>query len=249
MPKKQLPRFVIYQANAKEFHFCLEVAGAYLRWCSYYTPSMDVRFAREVTRIGNLQAKKLPKKTVFDEGTYQVARTDTKETAEQKLLDGINQKTFAFILVGKKLKGRFAFKKVRGGTVLQKYKDKYATEEDILFGDLRRTVDNMIPDYDERKVKLPPKNKPKKTTATPAQASINEVPTADKQIGKNEYHFTFYQSDEGPEICLITDEAGDITVLKREKNGWTLLAPLSRIALKNEKAFIDHAAVLYQMKD
>ena len=245
MPVKSLPRFVIYQANAKEFHICLEAQGVFLRWTSNYAPTLDVRFAREVKRIDDVAVKKLPKKTIFDEGTYTVSKSDTKASAEEKLVAGIDEKTFAFILNGKKLNGRFAFKKVLGGTVLQKYKDKYTVEEDVLMGDLSRTINTMIPDYDERKVKLRREEKTTKKLLKIAPAPKKSAP--DNSI-EDDYTFTFYHSNTEPDICLITDASGAITVLKQENGNWVTLQPITRISAKKERALTEHVAALQRRK-
>lgn len=250
MAKATLPRFIIYQQNEKDFHICFEVGKKFLRWCSYYAPTMDVRFPREVTRISDIAVSKLPKKPVFDQGTYTVNKKDTKEQAEQKVAKGADEKSFAFILDGKKLHGRFSIKHSRGKTVIQKYKDKYAEEEDVLSGDLARTIKTMMPGYNASKVKLPPKQK---TTKAPEPVIEEEEPeeeiTADKKIGNTAYHFTFYSSEEEGDLCLVTNEAGEALVLKYDSGEWAMLSPVSKTALKKEEEFINHAAALYDRED
>jgi hypothetical protein len=91
MRKKDLPRFVIYQPNNKEFHLCFESDGEYLRWCSFYPPTMDINFFREVQQIDSLPIKKLPKKPVYDEGTYVVSKSDDKQSAESKFKKGMGK--------------------------------------------------------------------------------------------------------------------------------------------------------------
>jgi hypothetical protein len=267
MPIKQLPRFIIYQANMKEFHICLEAKGQFFQWSSNYAPTLDTRFAREVKRIENIPIGKLPKKQVFDEGTYTVTKSDTKESAEQKLIDGIDEKTFALILNGKKLKGRFSFKHVVGGTVLQKYKDQYAVEEDVLSNDLSRTISLMIPDYDPSKVKIPTKDEtrvkppakeeteveiPAKNKIKPAQPKpskpVIEKPTADKNIEDTDYHFEFYSSNKKPDICLVTDESGACMVLIREGKSWVVLESINRTSSKTKEGLIKHSEALYKLR-
>jgi hypothetical protein len=165
MAKEKMPEFIIYQASAREFHICFRVESRYLRWCSYYAPTPDVRFARKVTRIADVAAAKLPAKPVYDKGSYTVHKSDTRDEAEQKLAAGAGERSFAFILYGKKLQGRFLLKNNGTRTVLQKYKDKYATEEDVLAGDLERTIQTMLPDYDQSKIKLPRREQGRKPTA------------------------------------------------------------------------------------
>lgn len=250
MAKAALPRFIIYQQNEKDFHICFEVGNKFLRWCSHYAPTLDVRFPREVTRISDIAASKLPKKSVFDKGTYTVNKKDAPEQAAQKLAKGADEKSFAFILDGKQLQGRFSIKHSRGKTVIQKYKDKYAEEEDVLSGDLARTIQTMLPDYDPSKVKLPPKQKTKKA---PEPVIEDEEPeeeiTADKKIGNTNYHFTFYSSEEESDLCLVTNDKGEAMVLKLEKKEWKILSPISKTVLKKQKEFTDHAAALYEQED
>ncbi len=38
-----LPEFVVYQPNPKEFHICLEVGSVYYCWWSNYPPTRDIR--------------------------------------------------------------------------------------------------------------------------------------------------------------------------------------------------------------
>lgn len=239
MPKKYLPRFVIYQPNKKEFHFCLEVKGKFLRWCSYYPPTLDVRFAREMTRIKDMPVKSLKIKKVFDEGTYATTKADTKDAVEQKAAEELENKSFAFTLNGKQLKGRFILKHNQGSTVLQKYKDKFAKEEDVLSGDLSRTISTMIPDYDEKKIVLntPPPKEP--------EPEIPEDLTADTTISNTEYHFAYYSSDDEPDICLVTSAKSEVIVLKSEGDEWVLLQPIKGATLKKEKQFTDYAKALF----
>lgn len=247
MPKKDLPLFVIYQPNEKEFHICLEVKGKFFCWCSYYPPTLDVRFAREVSRIKDMPAKSLPRKRIFDEGTYTGTKADTKEEAEQKIADGVKDKSVAFILNGKKLKGRFAIKQGKGGAVLQKFKDKYAQEEDVLGGDLARTISTMIPEYDERKIKLsPPRKANKKKAEEPEEEPAEEEITADKQIGNTEYHFAFYTSADEPDICLVTSANAEVLVFKRDGDEWVMQTPVKGAASKKKKEFEEYCKVLYE---
>jgi len=247
MRRKDLPRFVIYQPNNKEFHICFESGEEYLRWCSFYPPTMDVNFFREVQQIDPIPIKKLPKKPVYDEGTYVVSKSDDKQAAESKFKEGIGKKIVAFVLEGKKLKGRFALKQYGSGKVLQKYKDKYAVEENVMLNDLSRTIRNMVPDYDERKVKVPQKRKARKTQMRQPNPAVIEKPTADKKIDQVDYHFAFYSANKEPDICLITEQSGAAVVLKHENRKWILLNSISRISLKKQKDILEHAEKLYQL--
>jgi hypothetical protein len=250
MPKKGLPRFVIYQPNPKDFHICLEVGDKFFCWLSNYAPSLDIRFPREIKRIKDIPAKKIPRQKLFDQGTYTITRSDTRQVAEKKLAEGIKKKSFAFILDGKKLKGRFSFKQVSSGTVIQKYKDKYAVEEDVLSGDLSRTISTMIPDYDEKKIKFnfPKKARNKQVQPEEEQPEEAEEITADKTIGNTEYHFAFYTSDNEPDICLVTNPDGNVLVLKKDSNDWIILSPVPRSILKKEQNFLQHAKALWDIK-
>jgi hypothetical protein len=240
--KKELPRFIIYQPNDKEYHICMEADGQFLRWCSYYPPTLDVRYAREVNRIDDLPLKKLPRKNIYDQGTYAVTSKDSKEVAEQKLLEGVEQKSFAFILKGEQLKGRFALKQKGNRTVLQKFKDKYAIEEDVLSGDLERTIHTMIPDYDPDKVNL--NRQPKIKRPTPAEEEHPEEPTPDITIGGTYYHFALYTAEDEPDVCVITNDDGEVVVLKKENGKWQLLRATGKSALKHEKEFLRHVNAL-----
>lgn len=244
MAKEKMPRFVIYQSSQKEFHICFQVGDRYLRWCSYYPPALDTRYPREVTRIGDIDVKKLPRKPVFDEGSYTVTRSDGKAATEKKMAEGVHKKTFAFILDGKKLKGRFSLKNNGTRTVLQKYKDKYAVEEDVLSNDLARTIHTMLPDYDQDKIQLPHREKATKRPAPKKEKPVEEI-TADKKIGNTNYHFTFYTSDAGDVICLVTDVRGAAVVLQLTGKQWKLLPPAGRSGLKYQKEFAVHSKALF----
>ncbi len=247
---KDLPRFIVYQPNAKEFHICLEAGSIYYCWWSYYPPSQDNRFTRRVTRLRDISPKDIPRKQVYDRGTYMMNKGDEKESAVKKLKEGIKNKSFSFILDGKKLKGRFIIRKTSGGTVIQKFKDKFVTEEDVFSGDLSRTISLMVPGYDPKKVKLEaPKEKkgspPAKKTKLPEPEVITEDEiTADKQIGKTIYHFAFYRSDDAPDLCLITNAKHEVLVLEKTRDKWMLLKAASGAVLKKEKALAEHATAL-----
>lgn len=249
---KNLAQFIVYQPNAKEFHICLEAGRIYYCWWSYYPPSQDNRFTRKVTRLRDISPKDIPRKQVYDRGTYTVNKSDDKESAEKKLKEGIKNKSFSFILDGKKLKGRFIIKKTPGGTVIQKFKDKFVIEEDVFGGDLSRTISLMVPDYDPRKVKLYSAKQrkgasPAKTAKLPEPEMIvteEEEITADKQIGKTIYHFTFYRSDDASDLCLITNPKHEVLILEKIRNKWILLKAASGAVLKQEEALIEHAAAL-----
>jgi len=251
---KDLPLFVIYQPNAKEFHICLEVGSIYYCWWSYYPPTRDNRFARKITRLRDIAPRDIPKKQVYDRGTYTVNKGDDKAAAEAKLKKGVKEKSFSFILEGKKLKGRFIIKKTSGGTLIQKFKDKFVVEEDVLGGDLSRTISLMVPGYDPKKVKL----KASRDGKTPRPAKKDIPPTIDEQvpeeisadtiIGNTSYHFDFYKSDDAPDLCLITNEKKEVLVLKKAAGKWQLLKAAVRTALKKEKEIIQHAEALQQQE-
>lgn len=254
---KKPAQFIVYQPNAKEFHICLEAGNIYYCWWSYYPPSQDIRFARKVTRLKDISPKDIPRKQVYDRGNYTVNKGDDKETAEKKLKEGIQNKSFSLILDGKKLKGRFIIKKTTGGTIIQKFKDKFVVEEDVFAGDLSRTISLMVPGYDPKKVKL----KPTKERKTPSPANKAKLPvpeitiaeeeeeiTADKKIGKTRYHFTFYRSDEAANLCLITNSKQDVLVLEQTRHTWKLLKAARGIVLKKEKELIAHATALQEQQ-
>lgn len=253
---KELPQFIIYQPNTKEFHICLEAGSTYYCWWSYYPPSQDNRFARKVTRLRDISPKDIPRKQVYDRGTYTVNKGDEKGDAEKKLKESIKNKSFSFILDGKKLKGRFIIKKTSGGTVIQKFKDKFVIEEDVFGGDLSRTISLMVPGYDPKKVKLysakdrkgPSPAKKAKLPEPEIIVTEEEEITADQQIGKTIYHFTFYRSDDAPDLCLITNAKHEVLVLEKNRNKWMLLKAATGAILKKEKELIEHATALQELQ-
>ncbi|WP_114791335.1 hypothetical protein U0035_00335 [Niabella yanshanensis] len=253
---KDLPQFKVYQPNSKEFHICLEAGSIYYCWWSYYPPSQDNRFARKVTRLRDISPKDIPRKQVYDQGTYTVNKGDNKGSAEKKLKNGIKNRSFSFILDGKKLKGRFIIKKTPGGTVIQKFKDKFVEEEDVFGGDLSRTISLMVPDYDPKKVKL---NSTKEKKSSPRAEKVKlpepeitiaeeEDITADKKIGKTSYHFTFYRSEDAPDLCLITNAKHEVLVLEQTRDTWKVLKAAGGVVLKKEKELIKHAAALQEQQ-
>lgn len=249
MLKNAHPRFIIYQPNEEEYHICLEAKGAYLRWCSKYAPTLDVAFPREINRIADMPLKSRPKKQIYDEGTYTIPKAKTKEQIEEKLQESLKDKSFSFSLKGKLLNGRFSIKQSRVITVIQKYKDKYAREEDVLSGDLIRTINTMVPDYDESKVNINEVHKKVNKKAQNENATPIEEITADKAIAGKDYHFAFYSSNDNDDaICLVTNPAGECLVLKRKGKQWNILLPASKAALKTKQAFTAHARALYDLQ-
>lgn len=248
MPTSAHPHFLIYQPNEKEYHICLEAKGKYLRWCSVYAPTLDVAFPREVTRIEDLPLKSRPKKKIFDEGTYAIPKVKTRGQIEEKLLKHLKDKSFSFSLEGKILKGRFSIKQTKGITVIQKYKDKYAREEDVLSGDLIRTINTLVPGYDESKVNINEVRKKANKKAQKEDAAPVEEVTADKKIAGKNCHFVFYTSADDQEICLVTNTANEVLVLEREGTQWKLLSSLSKPAPKRREEIIAHAKALYDLQ-
>lgn len=202
-------------------------------------------------RIKDIPTGKAPRKNVIDQGTYTTNRKDTKTIVKEKIIAGIKEKTFAVILDGKKLKGRFAFKKVQGTTIIQKYKDKYAVVEDVFEGDLLRTINIMVPDYDENKVypERPQKKKRRKQQQPEAEEIVDtEVEiTVDKTIGNASYHFAFYQSGDEPDICLVTNDAGESAVFQQQSKSWVLLKAVKHTALRHKEEFIEHINALFNL--
>ncbi len=266
MAQKDLPSFVIYQPNPKEFYICLEAKGQLLRWCSLYPPTLDTRYPRQITRIKNTPLQKLPTKGIVDKGTYSLTRSDKRAAIEEKIDKAVKGKSFAFVLNGEKLKGRFIIKQTAAGLVLQKFKDKYAIEEDVLSGDLVRTISALIPDYDESKITLPDprksKNAKRRQTNDPeatkqtvkkhkiTKASPPEQITSDKEIGGTTYHFTFYNSDSEPELCLVTNHNGKAIILKHDRQQWVTMPTMNDAPLPDDELRItEHAKRLYKMQD
>lgn len=203
---------------------------------------MDVRVPRQVKRISDAPATKAGIKHIYDQGFYSINKKDSRGETERKVRSAIMENSFSFILNGNALQGRFAIKRMTGGFVIQKFKDKYATEEDVLSADLTRTISTMIPDYDESNVTL---ERPKKRTrrAPKPLTEPEEIPiTADTVIGRTTYHFAFYSADGEPEICLITSVAGRVLVLAKVKNKWVPLSSMK--AISDLSPFIEHASDL-----
>lgn len=241
MAGKDLPRFVIYQPNEQEFVICLELGKKFVRWSSSYLPSPDVRYKRAIVKIADLPAGKLPTKGIIDKGTYTTKKSATREVVEKKLREGIRKRSFSFIFQGKKFKGKYAIKQTEFGVVIKKFKDKFAIEEDVLAGDLSRTISTMVPDYDARKIKL---NKPKRQKKAEQEEAVIEELTADKTIGNVNYNFAFYTSEDEQQICLVTNEQGAVLVLSKIRNGWVLLNGIKGPALKRKDELVEHAQAL-----
>ncbi|MCF3107615.1 hypothetical protein LL912_02370 [Niabella sp. CC-SYL272] len=250
---KDLPLFIVYQPNAKEFHICLEVGGMYYAWVSNYPPTRDPRFARKVIRLRAILPKEIPGKQVYDKGRYTVNKGDDRAAVEKKVKAGIKQRSFSFIFQGQRLKGRFILKRTSSGTVLQKFKDQFAVEEDVLGADLSRTIRLMVPDYNPDSIKLrhsgKQKERPglkKKKTAGTTELQAAEPPTAEMAIGHVHYHFAFYRSDGKPELCVIFNSRNDVLVLELQKGKWQPLKAIKGIAHKNAAALAAHALALSQ---
>ncbi|MGN6478325.1 MAG: hypothetical protein ACTHKV_13955, partial [Flavipsychrobacter sp.] len=228
MPDKELPRFVVYQPNSNEFYICFEAGGKFIRWCSNYAPSMDVRFHREISKIKDIAVKDLPKKGIFDQGTYETTKSDSRSATEKKAAEAAKTGSFVFRLNGKILKGRFAFKKMYDDIVIQKYKDKYAVTEDVLSGDLLRTIKTSVPDYDATKISLhhPKRTKAENQKVELPEEEVEEV-TSDKKIGRTNYHFAFYTSVDEPEICLVTGGKEKALIFMRQGKRWVSLLPFT----------------------
>lgn len=249
---KNLPRFIVYQPDPKEFHICLETGRIYYVWSSNYPPTQDSRFARKVTPLKAILPKKIPK--IYDEGTYTVNKGDDKLAVEKKIKAGIKKKSFSFILNGKVLKGRFIIKRKTTGIVLQKFKDQFAVEEDVLGNDLSRTIRLMVPDYDPGSVRLNTLKKQqgprklKQENSGEAQEPAEAI-TADKQIGNTTYHFAFYRSTTGPDLCIITNDRNEVLVLQRNKKRWELLKAAKGAVLKKTNELAEHAQALSRLQD
>lgn len=229
----------------------------YYCWWSNYPPTQDNRFARKINRIkAIITPRDIPRKQVYDKGTYEVNKKDDKAAIEKKVKEGVKQKSFSFILKGSKLKGRFIIKETTGGTMLQKFKDKFAKEEDIFSQDLSRSINLMVPDYDPNAVSL---NFPKERKAATKskngkpfaaiEAAPEEAITADKKIGNTSYHFDFYHSDTGRELCVVTNNKNEALVLQKKGGRWQLLQPAKGAMLKNGQALAAHAEALYKLQD
>ncbi len=250
------PVFIIYQPDPKVFHICLEVGSTYYCWWSNYPPTQDNRFGRKITRLKAISRPDIPQKQVYDKGTYTVNKGDDRAATEKKIKAGVKQRSFSFILNGKMLKGRFIIKQTPGGTILQKFKDKFAIEEDIFSQDLSRTIDLMVPVFDPEAIKLnypksrriPGKSKREKSFWETEEEPAEEI-TADKKIGNTEYHFAFYTSDDGSELCVVSNTRNEVLVLEKDGKNWQLLNPIKGAVLRKGKELAEHAKALYQLRD
>lgn len=207
---------------------------------------------RKVKRLKAIVPVKIPSGQIYDQGTYSINKGDDKTTVEKKLKDAVKSRSFSFILNGNILKGRFIIKQVSGGMVIQKFKDQYASEEDIFGGDLSRTIRLMVPDYDPNAVQLahlkPSKatRKPAKKIEAPVVEEEPEVITADLHTGKSTYHFDWYQSETGPDLCIISSEKNEVLVLRNNNGKWTVIKGLRPVTPKVSRALIHHATLLFQ---
>lgn len=250
-----LPKFIVYQPDPKIFHICLEVGNNYYVWWSNYPPTQDNRFARKIKSLKAILPAKIPAKQIYDQGTYTVNKGDDKAAIEKKVKQGVKAKSFSFILDGKRLKGRFIIKQTSGGTVLQKFKDKFAKEENIFSEDLSRSISLMVPDYDPSTVKLSHYRKHKerakseKDDLIPEIEAEREVITDAKKIGKTTFHFDLYHSDNGPDLYVISNNKEEVLILQKDGDGWKLLKPVKGVALNNVRQLAEHAKALYALNE
>ncbi|MCH5719187.1 hypothetical protein [Niabella hibiscisoli] len=244
----KMPGFIIYQPNPRLFHICLEAGKGYYSWASEYPPTQDNRYARRIKRIKAIIPAKITESQIYDQGTYTINKGDDVSAIATKVKKTINNKSFSFILNGQILEGRFVIRQTAAGTVLQKFKDKFAREEDIFSGDLSRTISLMVPDYDPKKVKIKIARKDrKKVKKAEPPTLVEEIPeeiTTDKVIGQRNYHFEIYHSDKGSKLCIVFSEDSLILILKKNKDQWQIVTPSNR-SLKERKALIQHAELLY----
>lgn len=250
-----LPKFIVYQPDPKVFHICLEVGNIYYVWLSSYPPTQDNRFARRVKQLKTILPAKVPAKQIYDQGTYTVNKGDDKAAVAKKMKQGVKAKSFSFILDGKRLKGRFMIKQTSGGTMLQKFKDKFAVEEDIFSEDLSRSISLMVPGYDPSKVKLnyprerkqPAKHK--QEDVTPETEAEPEAITDEKKIGKTTFHFDLYYSGNGPDLYVISNNKEQVLILQKDGDHWKLLKPVKDVALNNVTQLAAHAKALYMLNE
>lgn len=114
----------------------------------------------------------------------------------------------------------------------------------------------MMPDYDPNSVKLNylkkqkalAKSKPEKPIEG-IEEDIAEDITANKKIGNTEYHFAFYNSDNGSELCLVSNSKNEVLVLQKDGKGWQLLQSAKGAVLKRGKELAEHAEALYQLQN
>jgi len=244
MKKRKLPGFTLYLSEEQEYRLCFEVEEKLYCWCSLYPPSMDVRFPRPMKKSQAHRADKYSHRRIVDKGLYYTTQKDDKRSIEQKFLKGIEERSLSFVLAGEKLKGRFSIKETDTGIVLQKLKDKYAVEEDVLSGDLSRTVSSMMPGFNPANFKLQ-RAKKSKSRKSKQDEPPEELITTDKKIGNNSYHFEFYRSDTGDIICLVSNSGNDVLVLQQQKSEWKIRSFIGKRTAKLEKAILEHTHTLF----
>ncbi|MCH5597514.1 hypothetical protein [Niabella ginsengisoli] len=71
--------------------------------------------------------------------------------------------------------------------------------------------------------------------------------TADMKVGNRKYHFAFYTSDSGPDLCIISNEKNEVLALQKENNKWIFLKAARSSVLKKE--LIAHATALYHLQE
>jgi bifunctional non-homologous end joining protein LigD len=164
-------KFVVQKHDASHLHydFRLEMEGVLKSWAVPKGPSMNPEIKRLAMMVedhpydyrtfegiipqGNYGGGTV---MVWDEGTYHAPDTESRKESEKKLLEGLKDGHFHFILDGKKLKGEFMlFRFPKGGDnawLLAKHEDEFATEEDITEDDLSAKTGRSLEEI-EKKVK------------------------------------------------------------------------------------------------
>jgi bifunctional non-homologous end joining protein LigD len=182
-------RFVVqkHQASRLHYDFRLELDGVLKSWAVPKGPSLNPKDKRLAIMVedhpldyrtfegtipkGNYGAGTV---MVWDEGPYCSRQTADRKEGERLIRDGIEKGHLTFLLYGEKLKGEFAFLKLkRGGDnawLLVKKDDAWASDADVTTQDLSvvtdRGMDEIADGVSERsrsRAQDPPPARPART--------------------------------------------------------------------------------------
>ncbi|MGE5399125.1 MAG: non-homologous end-joining DNA ligase [Ignavibacteriales bacterium] len=171
--------FVVQKHDATRLHydFRLELDGVLKSWAIPKGPSLnpkDKRLAMEVEDHPMDYASfegVIPEDNygagnviVWDEGTYHVPGSESREESEKILQQGYSKGTIQFILDGRKLKGEFTLTRFKTGNknswLLIKKKDEFASSRDITEEDRSVISEKKVDEMGGKK------KSPKKLTAS-----------------------------------------------------------------------------------
>ncbi|MBX4216204.1 hypothetical protein KW797_04640 [Candidatus Parcubacteria bacterium] len=147
-------RFVVQKHRASHLHydFRLELDGVMKSWAVPKGPSLDPKMKRLAMMTedhpldymtfegtipkGNYGAGEV---IVWDHGLYHSAETDKADLNKRRVRAGLKKGHLDFLLMGKKLKGRYSLIKIKddesgknNAWLLVKHEDTYATTNEVL---------------------------------------------------------------------------------------------------------------------